>query len=103
MTLGERSWSPNGRYLAFAGAINKPSVDIYVLDTPHHEVRWLTAGPDHPRGLHWSPDNRWIVHTTVREVRVGGASGVANEVWVVHVETGETKLLLEPVDSTCSL
>lgn len=39
----EPVWSPDGRYLAFLGAIEGPSSDVYVYDTATDRVQRLTS------------------------------------------------------------
>jgi len=65
LSYGSISWSPDGRYLAFAGIIEGPSSDLYIYDTRTRKVKRLTSGPNQAYGLAWSPDGKWIVHMEV--------------------------------------
>jgi hypothetical protein len=58
-------WSPDGRYLAFVGAIHGPSADVYAYDSLTSAVLRLTDGPGQPVLMGWSPDSRWVVHMEV--------------------------------------
>jgi WD40 repeat protein len=67
----EPAWSPDGRYLAFLGAIDGPSSDVYVYDTVTDHVQRLTSGENHAANLKWSPDSLWIVHSEVESFDMG--------------------------------
>ena len=69
------AWSPgDGRYLAFVGAINGNSSDLYVYDTQTEEITQLTDGPSQAIIPIWSPDGRYIYHFGVSWVPpFGGA------------------------------
>jgi hypothetical protein len=86
-------WSPDGRYLAFVGAIEGPSSDLYVYDTLTDQVRRLTSGPNHAISPNWSPDSRWIVH---REVDAFGADVGDVATWASTVDGSQNKRLYEP-------
>jgi len=59
------AWSPDGRQLAFAGAIDGPSSDLYLFDLATRTHTRLTDGPEQITALRWSPDGQWIWHKTV--------------------------------------
>jgi Tol biopolymer transport system component len=61
------AWSPDGRYLAFAGEMDGPSSDLYVYDTSAQSVLRLSSGSTNilsegGSGLGWSSDGKWIVY-----------------------------------------
>lgn len=58
------AWSPNGRYLAFAGQTEGPTSDAYVLDTQTLQRRRLSDGDEHIAYLQWSPDGRRLLTTS---------------------------------------
>ena len=64
------AWSPDGRYLAFAGVMEGPSSDVYIYDTEDGTVNRLTSGPDEILSITWSPDGTWIMHSSAKEVWV---------------------------------
>jgi hypothetical protein len=103
VVLPERNpprWSPDGRYLAFAGAMDGPSSDLYVYDTQTDLVRRLTDGPNQAAIMGWSPDSRWIIHVEASTYmiadggEIGGFPGDA--VWAAAVDGSELKRLYEP-------
>ena len=56
------SWSPNGNYLAFIGAINGPSADLYVYEAFTGNFTRLTTGENRADAPQWSPDGKWVIH-----------------------------------------
>jgi WD40 repeat protein len=56
------AWSPDSRYLAFAGEMDGPSSDLYIYDLRSHTIRRLSDGLGEIQEITWSPDGRWIVH-----------------------------------------
>jgi WD40 repeat protein len=59
------AWSPDGRYLAFAGQMDGLSSDLYVYDMMTKALRRLTSGNQELQWISWSPDGKWIVHGSV--------------------------------------
>ena len=58
----EPTWSPNGRYIAYAAeGGGNPGFIIYDLQTDRKES--ILAGKWILGGLIWSPDSRYLVHT----------------------------------------
>lgn len=55
-------WSPDGRYLAFSGALDGESSDLYLYDAIEDQVTQLTDGSKQAVVHSWSPDSRWILH-----------------------------------------
>jgi len=108
MDIGDFALSPDGRRLAFHGAVNRPirsysQPDVWVMDLkPNAQPQNLTANYDFdmgdsvfgdnaaPRGgngrtLHWSPDGRSLFDTVARQgrtplVRVDAQSGAVTEI-----------------------
>ena len=56
------TWSPDGRYLAFAGQMDGPSSDLYVYVLSTGEIRRLTDGPANIQWMIWTPDSQRIFH-----------------------------------------
>ena len=55
-------WSPDGRYLAFVGAQDGPSPDVYVLALDGFSMLRLTSGPTYAVDPTWSPDGAYVLH-----------------------------------------
>jgi hypothetical protein len=90
------AWSSDGKYLAFVGAIDGPSSDLYIYNVESGEIIRLTDGPFQAGMLNWSPDDEWIVHEAVYEVnsRRPGQRETVN-VWAASVDGTEVKKLYE--------
>jgi len=95
------AWQPGaGRSLAFIGAINGPTADLYLYDTQTKEIKQLTSGPSQAILPKWSPDGQYILNFGVSWVPpFGGAIGPANQldgVWAVRVSDGKIITLPKP-------
>jgi hypothetical protein len=65
MGIKDLDWSPNSRYLAFAGQMDGLSSDLYVFDTVARTIRRMTDGPGQITGwIDWSPNGKWIFHAS---------------------------------------
>lgn len=85
--IGEVKWSPDGRHLAFVGALDGPSGDIYVLDVDGWRVTRASDEPTHVIRLAWSPDSRWILHEGASIMsRAGGYTPFAETTDVAAVD-----------------
>jgi hypothetical protein len=73
------SWSPDGKFIAFAmhGSIWKVEIATGIASEIAQNRNYLSS-PD------WSPDGKWIVYTTDYHTRNIGLS-------ILNVETGETR------------
>ncbi len=85
-------WSPDGRFLAFIGAEDGESADLYIYSTVDDHVRRLTDSQYHEYAPTWSPDGQYIIvyaadnfSTSAGYDMVGG--------WAVRVSDGELKPL----------
>jgi len=95
------AWQPGtGRLLAFTGAINGPTSDLYLYDTQTGETKQLTSGPSQSVSPIWSPDGQYILNYGVSWVPpFGGAIGPANRLdglWAVRVSDGKLITLPKP-------
>jgi hypothetical protein len=89
-------WSPDGRYLAFSGAMDGPSADIYVFDTTTGNVTRLSGGDEQAILMGWSPDSSWIVHASAKWIDDQYGPNLTN-IWAVSVLDRQVKDLFEPV------
>jgi Tol biopolymer transport system component len=64
-------WSPDGRYLAFAGQMDGLSSDLYVYDVETKTIRRLSSGDKELQWIEWSPNGKWIMHGSTYFVGAG--------------------------------
>lgn len=55
------AWQPGGRYLAFMGAMDGPTSDLYLYDTESGEIKRLTDGESQAVFPTWSWDGEFIL------------------------------------------
>lgn len=55
-------WSPDSRYLAFAGQMYGDSSDLYLWDTETGNIKQLSTGLQEMEWIEWSPNGKWIVN-----------------------------------------
>lgn len=65
------AWSPDGKTLAFVGAIDEPIGDIYLYDVETDAISRLTHGPGHASQPVWSPDGKYIVYVARQRAGYG--------------------------------
>jgi len=87
------AWQPGGaRYLAFTGAINGPTSDLYLYDTETEAVTQLTDGGSQAVYPTWSPDGEYILHFGGRWTPPFGGAIIgynqADGAWAVRLEDG---------------
>ena len=103
-TYENYAWQPgDGRLLAFVGAVNGPTSDLYLYDTQTKETTQLTDGPSQAIFPNWSPDGQYILNFGVSWVPpFGGAIGYANQmdgVWAARASDGKVITLPKPKDA----
>lgn len=66
----ERSfvWSPDGKYLAFAGQMDGLSSDIYIYHVETKSIQRLSSETQEITSIRWSPDSKWIVYHGAHEI-----------------------------------
>ena len=65
------AWSPDSRFLAFAGEEDGPSSDLYVYDAVTKSILRLSDGSENIAWIKWSPDGKWIVYSSTYWVGEG--------------------------------
>jgi len=79
------TWSPDGRWLAFAGAMDGPSVDLYSYELASGAIRWLTDGPSHAYQFLWSADSSLILQSArYIFLGAGGPYEAGEGIWGAH-------------------
>ncbi len=94
------AWQPGaGRLLAFTGAINGPTSDLYLYDTQTGETKQLTSGLSQSISPTWSPDGQYILNFGISFS--GSSTGAIGPdrldgVWAVRVSDGKLISLPKP-------
>jgi hypothetical protein len=88
------AWQPGeGKLLAFIGAMNGPTADLYLYDTESGEISQLTDGLSQGVFPTWSPNGKYILHYGVSWKGPFGGAIVGHTrldgVWAVRVEDEE--------------
>lgn len=74
--------SPDGKQLAFIGAMDGSSADVYDYDFEDASITRLTNGPTQAFNPVWSPDGTFIVHLAVNHFGTGAGDDL-DSVWAV--------------------
>jgi serine/threonine protein kinase/WD40 repeat protein len=88
-------WSPDGRWVAFMGAQEGPTSDLYIYSLDSGEITQLTDGISQGIKPTWSPDGRFIVHSGVSTLGTG-AGYALDAVWAAPVDGSEVRTLYRP-------
>ena len=89
------AWSPDGSTLAFVGAQQGSSADIYTYVPATGKINHLTSGPSQAYAPSWSPDSQYIVHFGVAGFGTG-AGYVMSGAWAVRASDGSVITLYTP-------
>jgi hypothetical protein len=92
------AWSPFAPVLAFIGAQDGPSADLYVYDAARNEVRRLTDGAGQAFQPVWSGDGLFIVHVAADGFGTGAGASLSG-VWAARDDGSSVQLLYAPGQS----
>ncbi|HPH96450.1 MAG TPA: hypothetical protein PKW33_21320 [Anaerolineaceae bacterium] len=94
---GAVSWSPNGQKLAFIGAQDGLSTDLYIYDRRTKEILRLTTGPYEVSAPIWSPDGQWVVTSEMEQTN---GRWQIREVWAFSIYSKEARRLYTPPENS---
>ena len=101
------AWQPgDGRLLAFTGAINGPTSDLYLYDTQTHATKQLTSGLSQSILPIWSSDGQYILSFGISWVPPFGGAILPNRldgIWAVHGSDGKIIPLPSPKNTNLSI
>lgn len=89
------AWSPDGFSVAFMGAQDGPTSDLYVYSLESGEITRLTDGISQGIKPIWSPDGGYIVHSGVSTLG-SGAGYDLDGVWAAPLDGSEVNTLYFP-------
>lgn len=92
------AFSPDGQFLAFMGAIDGPTSDLYLYSLDSYKITQLTDGPSQSFQPVWSPDGKYIVHMGVSSFGSGAGSQMTG-VWAAQADNTNVKTLYDPSGS----
>ncbi len=98
--VGETSlaWSPDGQQLAFIGAQDGPSADLYSYSLREDTITRLTDGPSQGIRPSWSPYGKFIVHMGVNTLGSGAGYDMTG-VWAARADDTGVRSLYDPSGS----
>ncbi len=84
---GGLAWSPDGAQLAFIGAQDGPTADLYVYSVGDGSITRLSSGASQACGPTWSLDGQYIVHGGAGTVDLGGQGNLnSTGVWAARAD-----------------
>jgi hypothetical protein len=93
--LHNLEWSPDGQQLAFMGAMDGLSSDLYVYSLTSGQITQLTDGPSQGIRPTWSPDGAYIVHEGVGSLGTGAGYDMQG-IWAAEPD-GSNVISLYPI------
>ena len=99
VTRSAGAWSRDGERLAFVGAMDGPSSDLYLYSAVTGEFTRLTDGPTETVSPVWSPDERYVLHGSATDLNYGasGAGYPMTGMWAARPD-GSGAHLVYPLD-----
>lgn len=96
--VGELAWSPDGNYLAFTGAQDGISSDLYVYSTLDNTIKHLTNGPTQAIDPMWSPDGSYIVSAGAIRMNAGAGDSTGPTIdaeWAVRRDGSDLHIIYQ--------
>lgn len=99
--IGEQvslAWSPDGTRLAFIGAMDGPSADLYIYDLRSSQIIRVSEDPNQDFSPSWSPDGTSLLF--IEAVGFGTGAGMdVSAVWVAAGDGSRAEKLYQPDSS----
>ena len=92
------AWSPDGSRIAFVGAMDGPSADMYIYDLAADQITRVSTDPDQDFWPSWSPDGKHLLYLEAKGFGTGAGMVMAG-VWDFPIDAAEPVLLYRPTGS----
>lgn len=83
------AWSPDGKKLAFVGAMDGPTADLYLFNLDTGSIERLSDENFNVADIHWSPDGQSIIYLTVESFGTGAGLGM-DSLWVYDLVSNQS-------------
>jgi WD40 repeat protein len=77
--LGETAWSPDGKRLAFIGALDGPKTDVYVYEMDTGKIQRISKDELRDSSPTWSPDGKSILYYSENGLNAVAADGSSSK------------------------
>lgn len=92
---GDLQWSPDGSKLAFVGALQGESADVYVYSLQDESVIRVSDEPGQAYDLHWSPSGKTIAYFSAECFGTGAGFNMEGA-WAVDTNARKAEKIYEP-------
>lgn len=92
------SWSPDGTKLAFIGAMDGPSADVYLYDLNSRSITRVSTDPSANYWPSWSPDGSHLIFLGADTFGTGAGISMKG-VWSANGDGSNVQLLYTPTSS----
>jgi hypothetical protein len=92
------SWSPDGSKLAFIGAMDGPSADVYIYDLKSGLINRVSNDPAQDFEPSWSPDGNALLFFGADGFGTGAGMAMAGA-WLANGDDSIVSLLYQPTSS----
>jgi hypothetical protein len=96
LTGDSLKWSPDGSTLAFIGAVNGDTADLYTYDYAGGGIARRSDQPGKKSNLSWSPDGKYLAY----DVTWNAEAASHKNIWVVQSDGANTRLLAGDSEET---
>lgn len=89
------AWSPDGKKLAFIGALDNPKADVYVYDMDSQKIQKVSQGTGQDFSPNWSPDGKSILYFEAEGFGTGAGYSM-KEAWLAAADGSGSSSLYTP-------